>query len=371
MPNQHDVECMSQALRLAKRGIYTTRPNPNVGCVITNTEGEIVGQGFHRKAGEAHAEINALNQAGTKAKGGYAYVTLEPCCHQGRTGPCVQALIDAGVSKVFSAMRDPNPLVSGKGLQKLQQHGIRIEENLLEDQAYSLNRGFIKRMTTGLPWVAVKIATSADGRTALNNGESKWISSEYSRLDVQKLRARFDAIMTGIGTVVSDNPSLNVRINKTELGIDQEPIQPVRIVIDPKLKMSRDAKMLSLSGRTVIFAGDDIDDKQFHNIKNCEVIKLSASEGRFDLHDVLTHIAKLEVNSVLVEAGSSLLGSLLNDKLADELIHYIAPTLMGNTSSGMFDINNVTTMDACISLEHQDVRQFGNDMRITSLIKYN
>jgi len=371
MSNQHDVECMSRALRLAKRGSYTTRPNPNVGCVITDNQGEIVGEGYHAKAGEAHAEINALSQAGLKAKGGCAYVTLEPCCHQGKTGPCVQALIDAGISKVYVAMQDPNPLVSGKGIEQLKLHGIKVSHNILSHQAYLLNKGFIKRMETGLPWVTVKIASSMDGKTALSNGNSKWISSINSRQDVQQLRARFDAIMTGVGTVISDNPSLNVRITKEDLGIDQDPIQPIRIVIDPALKTPRASKMLALPGKTVIFTGINIDDDQFSNIDNCKVIKAETNKGRFDLHNILKQIAKLEINNLLIEAGPSLLGELFNSKLIDEVIQYIAPTLMGNSSKGMFDIADIAEMDECISLEHQDIRQFGSDIRITSLIKYN
>ena len=369
MFNQRDVECMSHALRLAKQGIYTTRPNPNVGCVITNSEGHIVGEGYHQIAGEPHAEIHAIQQAGDMAKGGTAYVTLEPCCHQGKTGPCTQALIDAGIKKVIISMRDPNPLVSGKGLETLIQHGVKVEEGLLNQQSQQLNRGFIKRMTQGLPWITAKIATSYDGRTALSNGKSKWITSQHSRHDVQKLRASNDAIMTGVGTVLADNPSLNVRITKEQLNTLIEPLQPIRIIIDPELKMPEDAKMLSLLGTTVIFSSNFNDDK-FKNNSDCQVIPVNSDQGKFDLREVLKHLAEQEINSVLVESGATLLGQLLNAQLVDELIHYMAPTLMGNHAKGMFDTNEIFAMDECITLDQQDVRQVGMDLKITSLIKY-
>lgn len=376
MSNIHDIECMSRALQIAKLGIYTTRPNPNVGCVITNAQGEIVGEGYHQRAGGPHAEINALNQASSQAKGGTAYVTLEPCCHDGKTGPCTQALINAGISKVFSAMRDPNPLVSGKGIEELQQHGIEVEESLLENQSTLLNKGFIKRMKVGLPWVTIKVANSSDGRTALKNGQSKWISSEFSRLDVQKLRARFDAIMTGIGTVLSDDPHLNIRITGTELGINQDPLQPLKIVIDPKLNTPVDSRLLSQAGmshpnKTIIFANLEVNASAFKDVDNCNIVNFETTNDKFKLHSIFSYIATLEVNSVLIEAGASLLGELLNARLADELIQYVAPTIMGNDARGAFELDAIHSMDECISLEHQDVRQFGNDIRITSLIKYN
>ena len=370
MSNQRDVECMSHALRLAKRGIYTTRPNPNVGCVITNAHGNIVGEGYHRRAGGPHAEIIALEQAGEHAKHGTAYVTLEPCCHQGKTGPCTQALLKAGIKKVVIAMRDPKPLVAGKGIGSLKQHGIDVVENLLCEQARMVNRGFIKRMTTGMPWVTLKVASSLDGRTALNNGKSKWITSEQARLDVQKIRARQDAIMSGIGTVLADDPSLNVRIDSAELNIDEALIQPIRIVADPELKMPTDAKMLGLPGTTLIFTDDRLSTDKFAEIESCEVIGVHSDQGKLDMKSILKQLAALEINSVLVESGATLLGALINAKLADELIYYSAPILMGSHSRGMFDTNEITNMDECITLEHQDIRQIGNDIRITSLIHY-
>ncbi len=370
MVNQRDVECMSHALRLAKRGIYTTRPNPNVGCVITNKQQQIVGEGYHHNAGAPHAEINALSQAGEQARDGTAYVTLEPCCHTGKTGPCTQALIDAGIKKVVIAMRDPNPLVSGKGIEELNNNDIAIVENILTQQASMLNRGFIKRMTSELPWVSVKIASSLDGRIALNNGESKWITSEQSRYDVHRLRARYDAIMTGVGTVLADDPSLNVRINSKELGVDGELMQPLRVVIDPELKLPDSATMLALPGKTLVFTDSQTNTARFTNINNCEVIKLESKQGKFDLHMVLSELAKREINSVLVESGPMLVGKLFDAKLVDELIQYIAPILMGDDAKGMLSIHELTQMSECISLEQHDIRQFGQDIRITSLIKH-
>ena len=370
MSNQRDVECMSLALRLAKRGLYTTRPNPNVGCVISDKYGEVVGTGYHSRAGQSHAEIHALKQAGNRATGGTAYVTLEPCCHQGKTGPCTQALIDAEIARVVIAIQDPNPLVAGKGVQRLEQHGIRVSENVLSEQANTINRGFIKRMSQDLPWVTLKTATSIDGRTSLNNGQSKWITSEYARHDVQKLRASNDAILTGIGTVLADDPSLNVRLSSEELHIDGEVIQPYRVVIDPDLKISPNAKLLKQKGKTLLFTKESVDASRFSAIENCEIIKLPDTNGRFNLQLLLEKLSAHEINSVLVEAGPALAGELIDLKLVDELVHYISPKLMGNPSKGMFDIDEIDKMDNCISLEYSDIRKIGDDLRITSLINY-
>jgi diaminohydroxyphosphoribosylaminopyrimidine deaminase/5-amino-6-(5-phosphoribosylamino)uracil reductase len=370
MPNQRDVECMSLALRLAKRGRYTTRPNPNVGCVITNKHGDIVGTGYHARAGEPHAEIHALKEAGDQANEGTAYVTFEPCCHQGKTGPCTQALIDAKISNVVIAMQDPNPLVAGKGIQTLQAHGIHVTDNVLSEQAKKLNRGFIKRMTHGIPWVSIKAATSMDGRTCLNNGQSKWITSEHARNDVQKLRASSDAILTGIGTVLADDPSLDVRLNSEQLGIDGSVIQPYRVIIDPNLKISPNAKLLHLEGKTLIFVRENVDSNKFNGIENCQIIHLADEDGKFNLQLVLEKLSALEINSVMVEAGSSLVGQLIDSKLVDELIHYMSPKLMGDLSKGMLGINEIKQMNHCISLEYSDIRKIGDDLRITSLITY-
>ena len=370
MTNQRDVECMSLALRLAKRGIYTTRPNPNVGCVITNGEGVVVGTGFHKRAGEPHAEIKAIKNAGNNTHGATVYVSLEPCCHHGKTGPCTQALIEAKIAKVVIAMRDPNPLVAGKGIEQLQAHGITVEEGVLSEQATKLNRGFVKRMSHGLPWVTVKSATSMDGRTALCNGQSKWITSTHARNDVQMLRARHDAIMTGIGTVLADDPSLNVRLKSQQLRIEGEVVQPYRVIIDPELKISPNAKILQMPGTTLIFTRDNANSSLFDDNEHCEIIRLDDVNGKLNLQLVLEKLSSYHINNVLIEAGATLIGELLNAKLVDELIHYVSAKLMGNTAKGMLDINEITNMDDCISLEYTDIRKIGEDLCITSLINY-
>ncbi len=369
MISPRDVECMSFALRLAKRGQYTTRPNPNVGCVITNQKGDIVGSGFHEKAGQEHAEIHALREAGEQANQGTAYVSLEPCCHQGKTGPCTQALIESGVRRVVIATDDPNPLVAGKGIEVLRENDITVEDNVLNQQAKYLNRGFNKRMTQGLPWVTVKSASSLDGGTSLNNGTSKWITSEYARKDVHKLRARHDAIMTGVGTILADNPSLNVRLTEAELEINQPIVQPLRVIIDHDLKTSIDASVLSQDGKTIIFTGHQTDDTEFLNLDNTKIVKVDSTERKLCLESVLKTLADQEINSVLIEAGPTLVGGLIQEKLVDEWVSYMAPTFMGSASRGMLNINEITDMKNCISLECTDFRKIGDNFRITSLIK--
>ena len=370
MLNHRDVECMTHALRLARRGRFTTRPNPNVGCVITNLSGDVVGTGFHRRAGGAHAEIIALEDAGSQAQGATVYVTLEPCCHQGKTGPCTEALIAAGVARVVVAMQDPNPLVAGKGIQQLRDHGIKVDVNVLSDQAHALNIGFFKRMKNGYPWVKIKSAISLDGRTALHNGESKWITSPSARDDVQFLRAQSDAILTGIGTVLADDPSLNVRLSAQELGSEDDILQPTRVVVDSALQMPADAKMLSLAGRTMIFTLNESAANAFPKSDNHEVICLPNKNERIELQEVLKNLAAQEINTVLVEAGAKLVGSLMQYNLVDELIIYIAPKLFGDSAQGMANIEPIATMEERISLEYTDVRHVGDDLRITALVKH-
>ncbi len=370
MTNPRDVECMSLALRLAKRGLYTTRPNPNVGCVITDKQDNIVGTGYHSRAGQSHAEVHALNQAGDRAIGGTAYVTLEPCCHQGKTGPCTQVIIDAEIARVVVAIQDPNPLVAGKGIEKLQHHGIHVTENILSNQAKTINRGFIKRMSQGLPWVMLKTATSIDGRTSLKNGQSKWITSEHARNDVQKLRASYDAILTGVGTVLADDPSLNVRLSSKELNIEGDVIQPYRIVVDPDLKISPNAKLLQHKGKTLLFSKEGIDHSKFNAIEDCEIIQLPDQNGKLSLKLILEKLSTYEINSVMTESGPSLAGNLINLKLVDELVHYVSPKIMGNSSKGMLDIQEIENMEDCLSLDYSDIRKIGDDLRITSLINY-
>ena len=370
MITSRDVECMSYALRLAKRGQYTTRPNPNVGCVVTNAYGKIVGTGYHQKAGKDHAEVIALREAGKDANNGTAYVTLEPCCHQGKTGPCTLAVIKSGIRRVVIAMKDPNPLVAGKGIEVLKENGIEVDVDLLQEQAYEINRGFIKRMTKGIPWVTVKSASSLDAKTSLNNGNSKWITSEHARNDVQKLRATHDSIMTGIGTVLTDNPSLNVRIPIDELEYAQEIIQPTRIIIDYDLKITSNMKLFSLEGDTIIYTGNQSDTHAITEIDNVEIVKMEGADRKLDLHAVLKDLADRQINSVLVEAGPNLLGNLIQNKLVDEWIFYISPIFMGNSANSLLNLTTISNMDECISLECTDFRKIGDNFKITSLVKH-
>lgn len=358
-----DVEFMARAIKLARRGMYTTHPNPRVGCVLV-VDGSIVGEGWHQRAGEPHAEILALNEAGEKSKGATAYVTLEPCCHQGRTPPCTDALVAAGVVRVVAAMQDPNPQVAGNGLQALASAGIEISVGLLQAESESLNAGFIKRMISGRPFVRLKQAISLDGRTAMGSGESKWISGEAARADVQRLRAQSAAIMTGSGTVLSDDPSLNVR----DMDIGR---QPLRIVVDSNLSMPETAKLLSLEGETLIVtSSEDADRASVFLKQGAEVLRLPNGTGKVDLLALMEHLASREINEVLVEAGTVLSGSLLSMGLVDELIVYLAPHLMGNSARGMFNLPSIDKMDDRITLQIIDVTAVGADWRITALPIY-
>ena len=370
MSDQHDVECMAHALRLARQGRFTTRPNPNVGCVIVDAGGDLVAAEFHRRAGDAHAEILALQKAGEKARGATVYVSLEPCCHQGKTGPCTQALIAAEVKRVVVAMQDPNPQVAGKGIEQLQQHGIQVDCGVLTEQAQELNAGFVKRMQSGIPYVTVKSAISIAGKTALHNGTSKWITDTAARNDVQRLRAQSDAVMTGIGTVLADDPSLNVRLTPEQLGLNEEVMQPARVVIDPQLQMPAQSKMFSLPGQTIVFAGRQSASQMQTNVTGGEVVLLEEQQGQLDLRQVLQQLAQREINSVLVEAGSNLVGNLMAQNLVDEMIIYVAPKIFGSAAKGMAEIGAIDIMDEHISLEYKDVRRVGDDLKITALIKH-
>jgi len=358
------VEHMQHAIRLANKGRYSTQPNPRVGCVIVK-EGKVVGEGWHKCAGEAHAEINALAQAGEKAKGAIAYVTLEPCSHTGKTPPCASALIKAGVKKVVAAMQDPNPLVAGKGLKNLQNAGIEVECGLLESQARELNIGFIKRMEAGRPFVRVKLAMSLDGRTAMASGESKWISSHASRDDVQRLRADSSAVLTGIGTVLTDDPSMNVRLPAADLGVEAIK-QPKRIVLDSQFRMPSTAKITSREGDSggecIVYTTVNVDNKNNYPF----LIENSATlNGKIDLQWLMQDLAKKEINLVHVEAGSVLCGALLKHDLVDEVIIYMAPHIMGDAAKGLFHLPGLEKMDDRITLQLKDVRAMGNDIRLT------
>ncbi len=355
---------MARAIELAKHGIYTTDPNPRVGCVIVQGE-DIVGEGWHERAGESHAEIHALKAAGDRAKGAAVYLTLEPCCHVGKTPPCTDALIAAKVAEIVVAMTDPNPQVAGQGLKQLQDAAIMTRTGLMEAEAAGLNPGFIKRMRTRRPFVRIKQAISLDGRTALADGTSKWISGETARADVQRLRARSSAILTGIGTVLADDPSLNVR--RFDIGR-----QPLRVVVDSHLSLSPTAKMLQLEGRTLVATGSDDADLADSLIKaGAEVIRLPSSADGVDLAALLDHLAQQEVNELLVEAGAVLCGSLIQAGLVDELVIYLAPHLMGDSARGMLHLPPLLQMEDRIGLTITDVRAIGNDWRIIGKVTSN
>lgn len=354
-----DHEHMAQALRLAEKGLYTTTPNPRVGCVIVR-DGKVVGSGWHERAGEPHAEIHALVQAGGSAQGATAYVTLEPCSHHGRTPPCAEALIKAGVSRVVVAMIDPNPQVAGDGLAQLQQAGIRTDIGLLEKEAHDLNPGFVSRMTCGRPWLRLKIAASLDGKTSLNNGVSQWITGADARRDAHRLRARSCAVLTGIGTVLADDPSLNVREVETSR-------QPLRVVVDSGLRMPPMAKMLLGEDVLVVTAsGDQVKAGRLREA-GAEVLMLPPLEGRVDLVRMLDELGKRGVNEITVEAGRGLNGALVRQGLVDEFVIYFAPLLLGDRARGMFDLPELVEMGARRELRIADVAMVGRDVRIRAL----
>lgn len=356
-----DTEYMQRALRLAERGLYTTDPNPRVGCVIVR-DGTVIGEGWHRRAGEPHAEILALREAGDLAQGASVYVTLEPCSHHGKTPPCADALLDAGVARVIAASRDPNPEVAGSGFERLKQGGVDVHTGLLEQAANAINPGFIKRMESGRPFIRLKLAMSLDGRTAMASGESRWITGEAARADVQRLRARSSVIMTGIDTVLHDDPSLNVRMTAQQLGIDGEVRQPHRVVLDSQLRFPSGARMLALAGKTTVLTTRD-DSGEL----SCEVVRLDEAGGRLDLHSVMAWLARQQANEVHVEAGANLCGVLLERKLVDEIVVYIAPHIMGSDARGLFSIAGLERMADRIKLDISDVRQIGRDLRITAV----
>ncbi len=357
-----DHRYMARALQLAEKGIYTTAPNPNVGCVIVK-DNEIVGEGWHEKAGEPHAEIHALRKAGERAKGATVYVTLEPCCHHGKTPPCSNALIEAGVSRVIAAMVDPHKKVAGQGLQQLEAAGIRVEQGLMQAQAEALNPGFIKRMKTGLPYVRCKLGMSLDGRTAMASGESKWITGSAAREDVQRLRARSDAILTGVGTVLADDPSMTVRLEGYER-------QPLRVVVDTNLSMLPEAKMLQQPGRTLLMTCSE-DEYAIEQLKNAgaEIHRLPYCNAHVDLKPLLRELAEMQINDVLLESGATLSGAMLQDGLIDELVLYIAPSIMGNQARGLFNLPQLQSMQDKIELDIIDQRIVGDDIRLTAKVR--
>jgi len=357
MPIAQDSRWMAQALRLAEQGMYSTSPNPRVGCVLVADE-KMIGSGWHRRTGEPHAEVHALLEAGDRARGATAYVTLEPCSHHGKTPPCADALIEAGVSRVVIAVQDPNPKVAGEGATRLRAAGISVDCGLMEAAARELNIGFFTRMTRGTPWLRSKIAMSLDGRTALANGVSKWITGDAARMDVQHWRARSCAVLTGIATVLADDARLNVRDITTER-------QPLRVVLDSKLRMPLSARILH--EKSVLIYAAASDPKKITALEKAGAIVsvLPDGNGQVDLPAMLRDLAQRGCNEVLVEAGSTLNGTMLRAGLVDELLLYVAPQLLGDKARGMAQLGELTGLDQRINLKWQDVRQVGNDLRIT------
>ena len=368
---------MARALRLAELGLCTTQPNPRVGCVLARGE-EIVGEGWHQRAGEAHAEVFALRAAGERARGATAYVTLEPCAHFGKTPPCADALIAAGVSRVVVAHEDPFHKVDGQGLAKLRAAGISVDCGLMRDAARELNRGFFSRVERKRPWLRVKLAMSLDGRTALANGNSKWISGEAARADVQHWRARSSAIMTGSGTVLADDPSLTVRMRKggqsqfspllnggmqTALEIDSDPLfEPLRVVLDRTLRTPRAAKVLDGSAPTLIVHGTDT--KPDDRFARVELAVAPLRDGQPDLAHVLRMLAERGVNELQVEAGATLCGALFAVGLVDELLLYIAPILLGDRGHALLRLPAFEAIDATPRMRIVEQRQIGDDQRL-------
>jgi diaminohydroxyphosphoribosylaminopyrimidine deaminase/5-amino-6-(5-phosphoribosylamino)uracil reductase len=363
-PPADDLRYMARAIQLARRGLYTTDPNPRVGCVLVK-DGEIVGEGWHVRAGGPHAEVHALRAAGERARGATAYVSLEPCSHHGRTPPCSEALIEAGVARVVAAMEDPNPRVAGEGLARLRAAGIETLTGILQAQAQALNPGFIRRMRGGLPYVRVKMAMSLDGRTAMASCESRWITGEDARADVHHWRARSSAIVTGIGTVLADDPAMDARLPE---GVDVE--QPLRVVLDPQLRIPPRSRLLSQPGRTLVLTGvDDPERIAPLTAAGAEVTVLAGDGGRLDLSLVLALLAQQGINEVLVEAGPTLCGAMLQSGLVDEFIVYLAPVLLGDAARGLVTLPGLERLRDRIELEIEDIRAVGRDWRITSRVK--
>ncbi len=360
-----DERYMARALELARRGRFTTTPNPNVGCVIVRG-GEIVGEGWHHRAGEPHAEVHALRMAGEKAKGATAYVTLEPCSHHGRTPPCCDALIAAGVSRVVAAMQDPNPQVAGRGLYRLQQAGIEVSHGLMMSEAEALNRGFLKRMRTGFPWIQLKLGASLDGRTAMASGESQWITSAAARRDVQRFRAQSSAILSSSATVLADDPSLTVRWN--ELGedmrqqLDEDTLrQPVRVIIDSQQRVTPQHRVMTQPGETWLMRSE-IDQQTWPDSVSQIAVPLRGEQ--LDLVAMMMLLGQRQINSVWVEAGAGLAGALLQVGLVDELIVYMAPKLLGNAARGLCELPGLEQLADAPSLRFSDVRMVGADLRL-------
>ena len=363
MSTPSDSAYMARALQLAARGRYTARPNPMVGCVLVR-DGDVVGEGWHELAGEPHAEIHALREAGDSARGATAYVSLEPCAHHGKTPPCADALIEAGVSRVVAAMQDPFDDVAGRGIEKLNEAGVETEVGLMQEAAEALNTGFVSRMTRGRPFVRLKVAASIDGATAMESGESQWITGPEARKDVQRLRAQSGAVMTGIGTVLADDPGLDVR----DPDIDTRGAQPLRVVLDSRLRMPPGARMLELPGDTLVCCVVGHEAPTLEEA-GAEVREFGAHGDVVNVFEVLAALAEREINDVLVEAGTRLAGYLLEKDLLDELVIYQSPHIMGSNTRGMFTTPDWVALADRRVLNIRDVRRVGADTRITGRLE--
>jgi diaminohydroxyphosphoribosylaminopyrimidine deaminase/5-amino-6-(5-phosphoribosylamino)uracil reductase len=353
-----DNTAMSRALQLARLGQYTADTNPCVGCVIM-ADGQVVGEGWHVRTGGPHAEAHAITAAGAAARGATAYVTLEPCNHHGRTPPCSQALIDAGVARVVYAIDDPNPQVAGQGAARLRSHGIAVGSGLMAAEAEALIPGYLKRMRTGLPYVRVKMAASLDGRTALADGESRWITSKAARADAQYGRVRSSAVLTGVGTIVADDPALNARVPQCDR-------QPWRVVLDSSLRTPSDSRVINREGKVlVIGVQDDAGRRQSLERQGVEVIIVPACDGRPDLRAVLQLLAQRGANEIWVEAGATLAGAFVREGLFDELVLYLAPTLLGPDARPLLDLPPLAQLEQRHRLRFGSVRQVGDDLCLT------
>ena len=367
-PTAGDAVWMARALQLAANGLLTTGVNPRVGCVLVR-DGQVIGEGWHERAGEGHAEVMALRDAerrGNTAQGATAYVTLEPCAHHGKTPPCAEALIKAGLSRVVAAMEDPNPLVAGKGFALLRAAGIAVAAPLMAAEAEALNIGFVQRMRTGLPWARLKMAGSLDGRSALANGQSQWITGPAARQDGHRFRGRAQAILTGVGTLIADDPQLTVRDIELPLGQSGQPVPLaflLRVVVDSHLRMPVTARILQ-GGCLVATASTDPDKTAALRAAGAEVICLPNGEGRVDLAALLQHLAERGVNELHVEAGSRLSGVFLKAGLVNEIVAYMAPCILGSEARGWFDDLNLACLDQKIRVQFQDLRLIGADLRI-------
>ena len=347
---------MTRALALAAHGLYTTTPNPRVGCVIVR-DGAIVGEGWHERAGGPHAEVMALNAAGSNARGATAYVTLEPCHHQGRTPPCDRALLAAGIKRVVAAMQDPDPRTAGQGLAYLQSNGVEVESGVMQSQAQTLNRGFVSRVTRGRPWARMKIAASLDGKTALNNGKSQWITGEAARNDGHHWRARACAVLTGIGTVKDDDPQLNVRAVDTSR-------QPLRIVIDSRLETPPEARILEGGNVLIACAVEDKERAARLSAKGAEIVVIPNAAGKVELPQLMRELGRREINELHIEAGNKLNGSLINEDCVDELLLYLAPSLLGDRAQGMANLPELSDLAQRRRLAIDETCMIGGDLRV-------